>query len=323
MHTAAGLQRQIARLSASPKMTDGARAFFSDMLQVENFDSLTKDPATYPKFNQAVGDAAREQLLRTVVDQLVAKKRDYRDLFTTNETFINRPLAAVYNVPYASSADWAPYVFEPMSERAGILTEVGFLSVFSYPGASSPTKRGVKANEIFLCQPTPEPPADVDFSKVQALDHGTVRTRLVDHMQNPGCAACHRVSDPVGLTLEHFDGLGQLRRMENGAIIDVSADLGGTKVEGAAGLGKYLHDNPRTASCLVRNVVAYGTGRKIEGGDRGFLDAQAKAFAEAGYRYPNLLTNVASSPEFFKVAIPGGAQPPTRVAAADPKGAAQ
>jgi hypothetical protein len=323
LHTTGGLRKQIARLSASPRMAEGARAFFSDMLQLENFDSLTKDPATYPKFSQAVADSAREQLLRTVVDQLVAKKRDYRDLFTTNETFINRPLAAVYNVPYASAADWAPYVFDPMSERAGILTGVGFLSVFSHPGASSPTKRGVKANEIFLCQPTPEPPADVDFSKVQALDRGTVRTRLLDHMQNPGCAACHKVSDPVGLTLEHFDGLGQLRRTENNAVIDVSADLGGTRVEGAKGLGKYLHDNPRTSACLVKNVVAYGAGRKTEGADRAFLDAQTKAFAEAGYRYPDLLANVAASPEFFKVAIPAGAQPPARVAVADPKGAAR
>jgi hypothetical protein len=316
LHSQAGLQRQIARLSASPKMQDGARAFFTDMLELEAFDSLTKDPASYPKFNQSVADSAREQTLKTIVDHLVARKRDYRDLFTSNETFINRPLAAVYNLPYASAEAWAPYTFPAASERAGILTQVTFLALFSHPGASSPTKRGVKANEIFLCQPTPEPPADVDFSKVQALDKGTVRTRLLDHMQNPGCATCHRLSDPVGLSLEHFDGLGQLRTRENGALIDVSAEVGGATFTGAAGLGQYLHDNPRTPACLVRKVFAYGVGRPVSlATDRDYLDGQAKAFGAAGYSYPALLTSLASSPEFFKVG--GPAQPPARVAGAE------
>src|SRR5262245_62003568 len=174
---------------ASPKLADGAKAFFTDMLQFEHFDSLTKDAATYPKYSQKVADSAREQTLMTVLNLLIDQNRDYRDIFTSNETFINRALAPVYKVPYLSRADWAPYTFPDSSERSGILTQVTFLSLFSHPGASSPTKRGIKINEIFKCSPTPEPPADVDFSKVQALDKGTVRTRLLDHMQNTGCVA--------------------------------------------------------------------------------------------------------------------------------------
>lgn len=327
LHTPAGLAQQIARLSASPRMEDGARAFFTDMLQFEHYDSLTKDANTYPKFNQAVADAAREQTLKTVVDLLVTQKRDYRDLFTSNETFINRALAAVYNVPYPSAEPWTRYTFAKESERSGILTQVGFLSMFSHPGASSPTKRGIKINEIFLCRPTPDPPADVDFSKVQALDHGTVRTRLVAHMENPGCASCHRVSDPPGLALEHFDGAGQLRTLENGQPIDVSAELNGVKFTGAAGLGAYLRDNKRTASCLVRNVFAYGVGRRISDDDDDYLAAQTQAFTQSGYRYPTLLANIAASPDFFKVAIPEGARPaaPAKVAVMTkiPEGAAR
>src|SRR5690606_40157291 len=66
---------------------------------------------------------------------------------------------------------------------------------------SSPTRRGVKVHEIFMCEPTPDPPADVDFSKVQDSAKGTVRGRLLDHMENTGCTACHRRSDPPGLAL--------------------------------------------------------------------------------------------------------------------------
>ncbi len=309
LHTKAGLDAQIARLQASPRMQDGARAFFIDMMQFEAFDGINKDPANYPKFSQAVADSAREQTLKTVVDLLVTKKRDYRDLFSSNETFINRHLASVYNVPYASAQEWAPYTFPAESQRAGILTQVTFLSLFSHPGASSPTKRGVKIHEIFMCEPTPEPPADVDFSKVQALDKGTVRTRLLAHMENEGCASCHRVSDPPGLALEHFDGLGQLRTKENGTVIDVSAEVEGKKFTGAPGLAKYLRDDKRIPQCLVRNVYAYGVGRPTDERDEDYIADQTKAFGAKGYKYPELIGQIATTPEFFKVRVPSGATP--------------
>ncbi len=329
IHTDAGLKKQLARLTSSPRFRDGARAFFTDMLQLDGFDNLIKDPVSYPKFNQAVADSSKEQTLKTTVDLLVDKKRDYRDLFTSNETFINRYLASVYKVPYSSTDDWTPYTFPASSERAGILTQVSFLSLFAHPGASSPTRRGVKVHEIFMCEPTPEPPADVDFSKVQALENGTVRVRLLDHMENEGCTSCHRRSDPPGLALEHFDGLGQLRKTENGQPIDVSADLDGKKFTGAQGLASYLRDDPKIPACLVRNVYAYGVGRNTDERDEDYLYDQAKAFADAGYRLPDLMTQVASSPEFFKVAAPRpvkpaaapAAKPATPAKSATPQGA--
>lgn len=316
LHTPAGLNKQLARLSASPRLQDGGRAFFIDMLQLENFDGLTKDAKAYPKFSQALADSAREQTLRTTVDLLFARGRDYRELFTSNSTFINRHLAAVYRVPFASMSEWSPYTFPKEAERSGIVTEVTFLSLFAHPAASSPTRRGVKLHEIFMCEPTPEPPADVDFSKVQALENGTVRTRLLAHMDNEGCAACHRVSDPVGLSLEHFDGLGQMRKLENGQPIDVSADLNGSKFAGAQGLGAYLRQEKKIPACLVRNVYGYGVGRAPDERDEDYLADQTTAFAKDGYRVPQMMVRVAASPEFFKVKLPAKPRPATKVAGA-------
>jgi hypothetical protein len=276
------------------------------VLQLDGFENLVKDPAIYPKFNQSVSDSAKEQTLKTIVELLVRQKRDYRDLFTSNETFINRPLASVYRIPFASTSEWAPYTFAPSSERSGILTQVSFLSLFSHPGTSSPTRRGIKLLEIFMCLTTPDPPADVDFSSVQDSSKGTVRGRLLDHMKNTACAVCHQRTDPPGLALEHFDGLGQLRTMENGARIDVGGELAGAKFEGARGLGKFLHDQPRVCACLVRNVYSYGVGRKPDAREEDYLAEQTRAFANDGYRLPDLMMKIASSPEFFKVMTSGG-----------------
>ena len=308
IHTEAGLKEQLTRLISSPRYEQGARAFFTDMLQLDGFENVVKDPAIYPKFNQSIADGAMEQTLRTTIGLLITNKRDYRDLFTSNETFINRPLASVYNVPFLSTGDWTPYTFQQSSERFGILTQVSFLALFSHPGTSSPTKRGIKVNEIFKCEPTPNPPADVDFSKVKDSTKGTIRGRLLDHMENTGCTVCHRRSDPPGLALEHFDGLGQLRISENGVPIDVSADLNGVKLLGAEGLAKYLHDDPKVPACLVRNVYAYGVGRKTGIREEDYLADQTKIFASNGYRVPDLMVQIASSPEFFKVAAPSAAR---------------
>jgi hypothetical protein len=316
IHTEAGLKQQLTRLISSPRFENGVRAFFTDLLQFDGFENLSKDPAIYPKFNQAVSDSAKEQTLKTIVNLLVRERRDYRDLFTSNDTFINRPLASVYRIPFASSKEWASYTFPQSSGRSGILTQVSFLSLFAHPGTSSPTRRGIKVLEIFMGEPTPDPPADVDFSKVQDSTKGTVRGRLLDHMNNRGCAGCHRRTDPPGLTLEHFDGLGQLRTMENGARIDVSADLNGVKVDGAQGLGKYLRDNPEVPACLVRKVYAYGVGRKAEEHDEKYLSNQTRAFASSGYRLPDLMVQIASSREFFRVVFPDGVGRPSSSPAA-------
>ncbi len=307
IHTKQGLERQVARLAASPRFEQGAQAFLVDMLQLEGFGNLVKDPAIYPKFNQSMAESAKEQMLRTTMDLLIRNKADYRELFITNTTFINRSLASVYGVPFASTAEWTSYTFPPSAERSGIVTDIGFLSLHSHPGASSPTRRGIKVLEIFMCQSTPNPPANVDFSTVQDSTKGTVRGRLLDHMENEGCSGCHRRTDPIGLALEHFDGLGQLRTAENGMPIDVTAALKDASFEGAQGLGKYLRDDPRVPACLVRNVYSYGIGAKTFGRDRAYLQQQTEQFAKNGYRVPDLMAQIATTPEFFRVIAPKGA----------------
>jgi len=305
IHTAKGLQVQAERLAANKeRMEVGVRSFFSDMLDFDMFANLTKDAAAYPKFSLAVADGAKEQTLKVLVDHLITKEGDYRDVFTTRESFINRPLAAVYEVPYTYSDEWIRYTFPETSGQSGILTQTTFMMLFSHPGKSSPTIRGVKMHEIFMCEPTPLPPADVDFSKVRDSNEGTIRGRLLAHANNEGCSGCHLISDPPGLALEQFDGLGQYRTHENGEKIDVSADWEGKKFTGAQGLGQILRDNPKIPACLVRNIYAYGVGQADDDNIQPYLQGQSAAFAKNGYKLLPMISRVAESPEFYRVVVP-------------------
>ncbi|MEQ9449426.1 MAG: DUF1592 domain-containing protein, partial [Rhodospirillaceae bacterium] len=98
LHTRKGVAEQVDRMLASPQIEEGVRAFFTDMLEFELFGALSKDQVLYPKYNFTMAEAAKEQTLRTIVDHLVVRGGDYRDLFTTGETFLTRELAAVYQV---------------------------------------------------------------------------------------------------------------------------------------------------------------------------------------------------------------------------------
>lgn len=303
----AGVKAQVSRLMASPRLETGMRAFYSDLLELDTLGSITKDPTIYPKYGDEIASSAREETLRTAIDLTLKKDGDFRDLFTTRKTFINRPLAWVYDIPYNLSGDWMPYEFQEGAGRSGIVTQVSMLSMFSHPGRSSPTKRGVALMDIFLCEPTPTPPANVDFSIVNDTTNPklrTVRDRLMAHATTPTCASCHTHSDPIGLSLEQFDSIGERRLKDDGRDIDVSAVISGKHFDGAGGLGQFLHDSPKVPACFVRKLYAYGRGADSEELDKTEIQPFLDEFIAGGYRVAGLLKSIASSRQFFSAPPP-------------------
>lgn len=308
LHKPDELQRQVDRLIASPRFADGVRAFFSDMFAYDQFEGLTKDQNFYPKYTSQLAQDAREQTLRTIVDLLVNQKGDYRDLFTTKKTFLNRNLGSLYQVPVRieDKDAWVPYTFGPQDKRAGILTLAAFLMLDpTHEGRSSPTIRGKTVRELLLCQQVPLPPGNVDFSAVQNTAdqvHRTARERLVAHSESPACAGCHAITDPIGLALENYDAVGAFRTHENGAAIDVTGKFEGQDYTDAISLQKILHSSPATPSCLVQRSYEYGVGRSLTPSEEQWAEQTTGSFAANGYAYPNLMRQIATSAAFRTVA---------------------
>ena len=305
LNTGAGLEKQADRLLASPRLESGMRAFFSDMLELDTFDTVSKDAVIYPLWGSAMVSSAREETLRSTIDLALHQNGDMRDLMTTRKTFINRSLAAIYDVPFSFDGEWMPYEFPADSGRSGVVTQVSMLSMFSHPGRSSPTKRGVALMDIFLCEPTPTPPNNVDFSAVNDPKGPlNFRQRLLAHASNAVCASCHTHSDPIGLTLEGFDTIGQRRLTEDGKSIDLSATIQKKTFADGAGVGQYLRDNPKYPACLARKLYAYSTGMNSEDVDASSFKAAYKTFVDSGYRLRALLKGLIASPEFFDTPAP-------------------
>ena len=319
IQTAKGRARIVDMMLASPRLEAGMRAFFDDMMGFDDFNNLAKDGTIYPDFISTTAADAREQTLRTIIDHLIIKKLDYRDLYTTRNTFISPALAPIYGLPVAQDGTgWVPYQFPENSARAGILTDVSFLALHSHPGRSSPTLRGKALREVLLCETVPKAPGNVDFSKVENPDPTlrTMRQRLTAHRSNPVCAGCHRLTDPIGLSLENFDGAGQFRMTEKGAPIDASGSLDGESFSNPAGLAHALHDDPALPTCLVRRVYSYATGGPPTAEDAPVLNYFNASFAAHGYRLPDLLRTIALSPAFAEVVPAAPPAPMQKTAAA-------
>lgn len=300
----AGRRRQIDRMLASPRLEQGMRGFFSDLLQFQEYETISKDPVIYPSFTFDTSKAVHEQTLRMIVDELLVRRGDYRDLFTTNKTFVNRDLGPIYRVPVSAAAtdEWLPLELDP-DQSAGIVTGLSFLSAHSHPGRSSPTLRGRAIREIFLCQRLPDPPPTVNFALFENLTGKlTARDRLKAHVTDASCAGCHKMTDPLGLGMENYDGAGQFRTEENKVKIDTSGEFDGKPFRGVAEVGRAIHDHPSLSSCLTRRVYAYGVGRNPGAGDRQWLAWARRQFATSGHKVPELLKRIAASDAFYAVA---------------------
>ena len=311
LNTPKGFARQVDRMLASPRLETGARAFFSDMFAFDDFETLAKDAKIYPQFSIEVNADAAEETLRTVVDLLITRRGDYRDIFTTKKTFLTPELASVYALPLprtnlanGETDAWVPYEFPAADPRAGILMQISFVALHSHAGRSSPTIRGKALREIMLCQRVPDPPGNVNFTVVQDTSNPTYKTareRLTAHATEAMCTGCHKITDPLGLALENLDGGGGFRTHENGAALDTSGAMDGVKFTNGAELGRVVHDSPAATQCLVQRLASYALGKPAASAGADLLPALVAGFVRDGYQIPDLLRRIATSDEFSRV----------------------
>jgi hypothetical protein len=314
IHTEDGLKVQVDRMLASHRIEGGIRAFFTDMLEFDRFATFSRDSMIFPNFTSGAATDAREQTLRTIVDHLVTRQGDYRDLFTTRHTFLTPILGSVYNLPVpkitANGApnQWLPYQYANDDPRGiGILSHASFLALHSHPGRSSPTLRGKAVRELLLCQHVPDPPGVVEFTVVQdtaSQVYKTARERLQAHANEPMCAGCHKITDPIGLALETFDSAAGFRTTENGAPIDTSGEHNGTAYADTLGLSKALHDDPAAITCIVNKTFAYGLGRLANKTEKPWVEYLTQGFEADGHRFPDLMRRIAGSDAFYRVGSP-------------------
>jgi hypothetical protein len=118
--------------------------------------------------------------------------------------------------------------------------------------------------------------------------------------------------DPLGLSLENFNAVGQYRTHDQETLtaIDASGLLpDGTAIKGPADLRRALVARPeRFVEALTENLLTYALGRGIEYRDMPAVRKIVRGAAAADYRFESIVLGIISSDAFRKREAPESAQ---------------
>lgn len=298
-------RREAARLLETPVARAELRQFFLEWLGLANLSSVGKDRTSYPEYDAALGASMQTELEGYLDFAVWQGDGSLAQLFSSNISFVDARLAALYGVtvaPSAGSADSAGpqrVELDPASRR-GLLTRAAFLTVHAGYDSSGPITRGVFVRSALLCAPPPPPPPNIPRSVSPASGH-TTRERFADHTGSPFCQRCHKGIDGVGFGFEQFDGIGRLREMEGGELVDTSGWLTDSGADGrfvgVAALEDLLLASPKVAPCFVTQLFRFAMGRAEIPSDKPTLDALLARF-DTRKRITDLILELAAADAF-------------------------
>ena len=301
LHEPAVLERQVRRMLGDPRArTAFVQNFFAEWLQTRNVGLLTPDlNQKFPWFDDNLRVAfVREMEL--FLDAQLKEDRSIVDLLTSDQTFLNQQLARHYGVPGVYGSHFRRVTLTD-ANRFGLLGKAAVLSVTSYSTRTAPTIRGKWLLENILAAPPPAPPPNVPALEETSKDGQprSVRDMLEQHRQNPVCASCHARMDPLGLSLENFDAIGQWRATDAGTPINASGVLlDGTKVDGPVALRRALVvQKEQFVRAVTGKMLTYAIGRGLEYYDAPAIRGIVRVAAADDYRWSStILALVRSAP---------------------------
>lgn len=293
------LAGHVDRMLSDPRAEDGILEFFRQAWGLHALSGLSKDPLVFPLMASDLGGALLTESELTLRALIFDDEADIREVLLSQRTFVDRRLAALYGVAAPVREGFGETWLPESGRRRGFLGQGAFLALGAHPTMSSPTVRGVFVRERLLCESIPAPPAGVDTSIPEPSgDALTLRDRVAEHLENETCAACHRLTDPIGLGFENFDGIGVFRELDNGERIDATGEFDGRPFNDAWDLAGQIGTDVRFTRCLVRNLVRFSTGQ-VEGFEqRRVLTGLEDQFEFDGYRWLPLVRALVLSPAF-------------------------
>jgi len=301
LHEPAILEQQVSRMFADSRArTSLVENFFSDWLETRNVWLLNPDGTKFPFFDDNLRSAFVTET-ELFLDAQLKQDASVGDLLTSNETFLNEQLARHYGISGVYGSHFRRVILTD-ENRFGLLGKASVLAVTSYTTRTSPTIRGKWVLENILSAPPPAPPANVPSLESSNKDGKplSVRQMLEMHRANPACASCHARMDPLGLSLENFDAIGQWRTTDAGHAIDASGVLlDGTKVDGPRELRQALTAQKiQFVKTVTDKLLTYVLGRGLEYYDAPTVRAIDRSAAADDYRWSAVILGIVKSAPF-------------------------
>ena len=295
------LQQQVRRMLDDPRSDSLVSNFAGQWLYLRGLAQVKPDPEAFPEFDESLRQSFQQET-ELLFQTILREDRSVMELLGANYTFLNQRLAEHYGIPNIYGPQFRKVALTDPN-RGGLLGQGSILTVTSYPNRTSVVQRGKWILENLLGAPPPPPPPDVPDLKPHAKDGRllTMREQMEQHRANPICSSCHARMDPIGFSLENYDGVGKWRNQDGGSKIDASGKLpGGVEFEGPAGLKKLLlanyHDD--FVETVTEKLLTYALGRGLEYYDQPAVRSIAREAARDNYRISAVIVAIVRSTPF-------------------------
>jgi Protein of unknown function (DUF1588)/Protein of unknown function (DUF1592)/Protein of unknown function (DUF1585) len=284
-----------------PRSQALVKNFSGQWLYLRNIAGIQPDSTSFPNFDENLRQALAQET-ELLIESTLREDLSVADLLNTDYTFVNQRLAEHYGIKGVYGSEFRRVALDD-PKRYGLLGQASVLTVTSYPNRTAPTIRGKWVLEQLLGTPPPPPPPNVPSLKDDASTKKmTMRERMEQHRANPTCAVCHKMMDPIGFSLENFDGLGRWRDSTGIGTgpIDTSGVLpDGTAFDGPAGLRDVLVSKRELfVETFTERLLTYALGRGVEQYDSPVIRKITREAAADNQRWSSIILGIAKSAPF-------------------------
>jgi hypothetical protein len=297
LHEPAVLEAQARRMLADPKSQSLVNNFGAQWLYLRELKSARPESRA---FSENLRQAFRRET-EMLLESILREDRSVVDLLNADYTFVDETLAKHYGMPNIRGSRFrrVPVVED---DRRGLLGQGSFLLVTSVANRTSPVARGkwILENILGVAPPLPPPNVPALEETEGAKKAASIREQMEQHRNNPTCAACHKIMDPIGFALENFDLIGNRRTTDGGVAIDARSQLvDGTQLNGAASLRNALVNRSDVfVRTLAEKLLTFGTGRALKYSDMPTVRAIAREAAKNDNKFSSLIVGVVKSNTF-------------------------
>ncbi|MEY4512138.1 MAG: hypothetical protein RLZZ450_4260 [Pseudomonadota bacterium] len=287
LDTKEGVARWAGKLLDDPRAKPILLSFHEQTFQIATYGTQIKD-ASLSFDADALAPVLKEEA-RKFFELVLDSGGGIAELLTEPTAFVNETTAPLYGLTGVTGQALQKKALDPAT-RAGLLTQVGFLSKNATRKGSDPVHRGLMVARKVLCD-NPDPPPKM-FELPTPVTGLT--TREVYEKETACGAGCHdTLINPPGFAFEGFDAIGKVRTTEAGKPIDATGMLtirqGYTSAEkkknpkslltfdGPVDLVTQLAAEPRVHECYARNWMEYVLAREVDPTEKGAWEALREA----------------------------------------------
>ncbi|MBA62856.1 MAG: hypothetical protein CMJ76_10880 [Planctomycetaceae bacterium] len=296
------LHEQMIRMLQDPRAQRLSKHFVHQWLDLKILEFLTIDRKTRPQLDAVLKQAMLNEPIAFFHETLV-NNESVLNFIHADYTMVNERLATHYGLPNIYGNEFRRVNLAANSDRGGVLTQAGLLTMNTSGNDSHPLKRGIWLLESILNDPPPPPPpavpeidlADPEIAKM------TLKERIEDHRNHAACKSCHSKIDPWGIAFENYDALGRWRTEVGGKPIDASSELfNKQQLNGMDGLKRFLLQNRQDqfTRAMVYKLTTFALGRPLTFGDHSSIDRITAEVRKKGDGLATMITLIVASDLF-------------------------